>query len=168
MITDIALLVFLVLSAFTDLKYRKIYNAVVLPAALAGFALNCQAHGFGGFADSLLGMLAGGAFLLPVYLLGGVGAGDVKFMAAIGALEGVSFVLYGGLYGALFGALAAVVVLLVRRRLFSTLTTVGSALFLTVTFQTHKALRFDKTGAIHLPYAALLALGMLARFIEQH
>ena len=84
------LLLWLVLqAAATDLALRKIPNALVLSGLLLALVL----HGVAGPAGRLLwswlaGMLAGFFLFLPLYLLRGMAAGDVKLMAMVGAFTG--------------------------------------------------------------------------------
>ena len=60
------------------------------------------------------GWAVGAALFLPLFALGGMGAGDVKLLAAIGAWLGPTGALWTGLYGALAGGIMAVVVALAR------------------------------------------------------
>jgi prepilin peptidase CpaA len=63
--------------------------------------------GLDGFVDALLGAAVGGVFLVPLYMGGGMGAGDVKLLAAVGSFFGfagvisvlVCTLLVGGLLG---------------------------------------------------------------------
>jgi len=87
----------------------------------------------------------------------GRGAGDLKLLAALGALGGPMFVFWCALYTGAFGAIFAVVVLLVRRRF--TLVAGGMALDL-VTGQVPTA-----TSNIRLPYAIPIALGAVAALV---
>ena len=50
--------------------------------------------------------------------MGGIGAGDVKLLAAIGAWKGTIFVLYTGVYGAIIGGLISLIILLRKNTLF--------------------------------------------------
>ena len=78
----------LVLACITDLRSRRIPNWLVLPFLVGGFVLSGWLHGSEGIVRSLAG--AGLAFLICscFYWLGGLGAGDLKLCAAIGAWIG--------------------------------------------------------------------------------
>ena len=82
-----ALTVIVVLAAWFDLRERRIPNALVFPAALAGIGLNA-ARGWDGLWFSGKGLLIGFGLLFIPYLLRVMGAGDVKYLAAIGAFVG--------------------------------------------------------------------------------
>src|SRR5262249_58939178 len=100
----------------TDLRARRISNRLTYTTAGLGLAIHAAAGGWGGLSWSAVGLLAGlAAFLLP-FLLGGMGGGDVKLMAAIGALQGPQFVLLTAVYAGLAGGVLAVGHLLRRRR----------------------------------------------------
>lgn len=87
----------------TDSLTRKIPNALVFAAILLGFAVNGYTNSFQGVASALAGMTVGLILLLPFYLTGGMGAGDVKALAALGALFGPAIILQVFLYTALIG-----------------------------------------------------------------
>ena len=77
-IINAILLFFLIVSSFTDVKYRKVYNFVTFPTVILGLGFNFLNLGLPGLKDSLAGFAAGFLFLFIFYLLGGIGAGDVK------------------------------------------------------------------------------------------
>src|SRR5436309_3229359 len=83
-----AILTALVLAvSIFDLRERRIPNFLVLPAACIGLGLNLYG-GWDGLLFSAQGLAVGLTLLFVPYLLGAMGAGDVKFLAAIGAFVG--------------------------------------------------------------------------------
>ncbi len=98
--------------SWEDLQTRKIPNYLTISAALAGLAYNLGAAGWSGLGTGLLGMLLGFAFLFLPYLLGGMGAGDVKALAALGAWLGPTGTLYLFLYMAVAGGLLSLAAML--------------------------------------------------------
>jgi prepilin peptidase CpaA len=80
--------------AWGDLKSRRIPNYLTLGTAVAGLVFNLMAHGLPGLVDGILGMILGFALLLLPYLFGGMGAGDVKALAALGAWLGPKLTLF--------------------------------------------------------------------------
>ncbi|SEA83794.1 prepilin peptidase CpaA [Thalassobacillus cyri] len=112
---DIFLLIILSICVITDIKNRKIYNKVIYPALLITFIFHFAAGGWTGLSHSFLGFLIGFSILLIPYMLGGMGAGDVKLLALIGAIKGGAFVFQSFLYIALIGALMAGMILIFRR-----------------------------------------------------
>ena len=71
-----------------DLRTRRIPNWLMLAGLIAGFVLNGLLFGVQGLETAALGMLIGFGIYLVLYLLHAMGAGDVKFMAAVGSLVG--------------------------------------------------------------------------------
>jgi prepilin peptidase CpaA len=78
----------LVVASFTDLRTHRIPNWLVFPFFLAGVATSWWLHGMGGIGRSLDGLLLGILIYGLFFLMGGIGAGDVKLCAAIGAWIG--------------------------------------------------------------------------------
>src|SRR5262245_59929528 len=75
-------------AATTDVRGFKVHNLLTLPLLVAGFVYHAVTGGLTQFGATALGALAGFGLLVPFYLLGGMGAGDVKLMAALGAWLG--------------------------------------------------------------------------------
>lgn len=112
------------LAAWYDSRTRRIPNRLVMAAAAVGLVLGLVTGGLRGLGESLLGLLAGGAILFVPFALGWMGAGDVKLLAAIGAILGPKGAVYSILYGAIVGGIISAVVLARRRRLGVTLTAI--------------------------------------------
>lgn len=104
---NLILVAFLITCAYTDATKAKIYNKYTFPAMGFGLAIHTAFGGFEGFKWSLLGWTLGMAIQWIPFMLGLAKAGDVKLLAAVGALKGWSFCLFGFLYGAAaFGLLS--------------------------------------------------------------
>ena len=93
--------------AWGDLRTRRIPNYLTLGTAVAGLAYNFMGQGLPGLADGILGMLLGFAFLILPYLWGGMGAGDVKALAALGAWLGPRLTVFLFCYMGLAGGVIA-------------------------------------------------------------
>lgn len=118
MFLNILLLVTLVISVYTDLKSRKIYNKVIYPALLLTFVTHLFMGGWGEFIFSLKGFFMGLGILIIPFFLGGIGAGDVKLLALVGAVHGWVFALYTGIYMALIGGIMAIILILFGKGMF--------------------------------------------------
>jgi prepilin peptidase CpaA len=100
----------LIIAAIGDLRTRRIPNRLVAALALAGIVFSvARAPIIPGFLQAGGGLLAGLACWLPFYLLGWLGAGDVKLYAAAGAWLGPAKAIEGALVGALFGAVLSLI-----------------------------------------------------------
>ncbi|HHY11420.1 MAG TPA: prepilin peptidase [Firmicutes bacterium] len=91
------------LCAMYDLRTGRIPNKITFSCILAGIVINTWSHGFAGMRDSLHGFAVGILLLIIPFALGGMGAGDVKMLAAVGAINGSRFVFHVFLYGAVAG-----------------------------------------------------------------
>ena len=102
-----------------DLKTRRIPNYLTLGGAVGGLVFQLGYHGLPGLLDGLAGLGLGLILLLGPYLLGGMGAGDVKASAALGAWLGLrrAFCLF--VYMGLCGGVIILVMLLWQGRLLA-------------------------------------------------
>jgi len=100
LIIDAILLLVILTCAYTDTRTGKILNKVTFPAMLAGIILNGVFGGFFAFKWALLGWAVGMGIQWVPYMMGFAKAGDVKLLAAVGALKGWAFCAFGFFYGA--------------------------------------------------------------------
>jgi len=115
-------------AAVTDVRSRKIPNLLTYPAMLTGIVYHAATKGFPGFLFSAEGLLLGVSLLIVFYFLGGMGAGDVKLLGAVGALIGPKGVFTAFLFTALIGGLYAGVLLALSGYLAETVKRYGTML----------------------------------------
>ena len=113
-ISTLCLLAFVSAVAVVDLRTRRIPNRLALTGAVCGLASNLATAGAAGALMSGAGLLVGLAMFLPFYLLRGMGAGDVKAMAAIGAFVGVKGALVAAGWTLVAGGIAALLIVATR------------------------------------------------------
>ncbi|WML24992.1 prepilin peptidase [Neobacillus sp. OS1-33] len=159
----IILVIVLVICLFTDIKSRKILNIITLPTIVFGLLYNIFNIGVEGVLFSGKGFLIGLGLLIIPYLLGGMGAGDVKLMAAIGALMGTSFVFYSFIYTALIGGVIALLLIIKTQGLKTSI----KSLFFNVVFLSSNLGSMilpngEKNSSISFPYGVAIVLGTLS------
>lgn len=105
------LAVVLAAAAVNDVRSRRIPNRLVYPAILAGMAYHAATRGLEGFLYSAGGLGLGLLLLIFFYLAGGMGAGDVKLMGAVGSFLGAKGVLIAFFFTAAIGGLYAIILI---------------------------------------------------------
>jgi prepilin peptidase CpaA len=113
----VALVATTVIAADSDFRSRTIPNRLTLAALLAALAGHAVTGGLHGLSTAALGALLCGAILLPGWLLGWMGAGDVKLMAAVGAWLTWPVGLTATLVSLIAGGVIALIVALRHRAL---------------------------------------------------
>jgi prepilin peptidase CpaA len=166
MIIKFVLITALFISLITDIKNRKILNIVTLPAIIIGFIYYTSVQGLDGFLFSGKGFLIGFSLLLIPYLLGGIGAGDVKLLAAIGALMGSSFVLYSFVYIALIGGLISVILIMKKNGVKNSLKSFYFQVFFLNGNLGSLLFNKDKSSSISFPYGVAIVFGTLCTFVR--
>jgi prepilin peptidase CpaA len=151
-------------SLITDLSSRRILNIITFPAILLGFILHTASAGLEGFFFSGIGFLVGLGLLLIPFFLGGMGAGDVKLMAAVGALMGTGFVLSVFLFAGITGGLMALYMIARDRGAFTSLKSIMYAVpLLKGTAGSFQAFR-SQAKKTTLPYGVAIAAGTVITF----
>jgi len=159
----ITLIIVVVAAASIDVRKRKIPNWVTLPSAMTGVLLNFSFFGFRGLLSAIFGILAGFFLLFFVYLMGGMGAGDVKLMAVIGAFLGPWLVFVAFIWMALAGGILALCLILWRRafrQTFQNIKTILLTLFLR-TSPRQTQITIENPKLIKLPYGVPIATGTI-------
>lgn len=150
-------------AAVVDIRTRRIPNE--LTAAMAGVGVGLAASGVGGLTvwGSIAGFALGLALMTPGHVFGATGAGDVKLMAAVGALVGPATVVSAFLFTAIAGGILAVAVAARRRRLASTIARTGR--LIAAPSDARQEIR-AATAAHRFAYGPAIAVGsVLAGFI---
>jgi prepilin peptidase CpaA len=163
--SQVLLLALVVAAAVYDILFRRIANWLVITALAVGLSLNVFLFEWAGLKTSLLGVALAFAVYFPMYLLRGMGAGDVKLMTAVGAIVGPGTWFAILIFTGVIGGLTAVALLLVRGRLRHTFWNVGFLLSRILQFKPPYAnteLDVRSAQGIRLPHGALIALGTLA------
>ena len=144
-----------------DVKSRRIPNKLTGPALLFGLALHLTLGGWHGLLNGVAaGLICGGVFLV-FYLAGGMGAGDVKLITAVGCIAGLSNTAYLLVLTALAGGVMAIGLALVRGKLKETILNVGALAnhHKNEGLTAHPELNVRNASTLRLPYGLAIAAG---------
>jgi prepilin peptidase CpaA len=146
-----------------DVKSRRIPNFITLPAFFLGLSMHLVLGGWTQLLSALAAGLICGLVFLVFYLAGGMGAGDVKLMLAVGAIAGLSHVAYLLVLTAISGGAMAVCLALARGRLQQTFMNVAvlTSHHTREGLRPHPDLNVTNTETLRLPYALAIAGGCL-------
>jgi len=109
--------VLLVIACVTDVRWRRIPNVLVLTLALTGLAYSVWIDPwFPGLGRAAGGLALGFGIWIAFFVIGAIGAGDVKLFAAAGTWLGPAATWRAALVAAAIGGLLAVLMLLRERR----------------------------------------------------
>ncbi|OIJ15663.1 hypothetical protein BKP35_01315 [Anaerobacillus arseniciselenatis] len=166
MILSVILMFILIISVITDIRERRILNIVTFPTILFGLIFHTLNSGLNGFIFSSLGLLLGIALLFIPYALGGMGAGDVKLLGAVGALQGSLFVFQAFLYTCIAGALFATIVLLKRKQFFARFKNMMNVIAIAKSNPTYLN-QLDKKDLSHsIPYGVAICMGTVFTLVR--
>jgi prepilin peptidase CpaA len=146
-----------------DVKSRRIPNFITMPAFLFGLALHLALGGWRQLLSSLAAGLICAAVFLVFYIAGGMGAGDVKLILAVGCIAGLSHVAYLLVLTALSGGVMAIVWAVARGQLQQTIVNVGelASHHRHAGLQPHPDLNLKNAATLRLPYALAIAGGSI-------
>ncbi len=170
-IRALLILALLAVSVYTDQKSGKVLNKITFPAMLCGIILACLDNGMKGLADSLSGMAIGLALFIIPFIMGLLGAGDVKLLMAVGALLGPNMTFQSFLFGSLFGGLMSLFVAWKRGVLSGTLKGMGRVLrmmfwkiFMKVDCIEPISVLGSRNKERAFPYSLAIAIGVIIAF----
>lgn len=147
----------------TDVSRRRVPNILTFGGAMAGVALNAALYGPWGILRSLIGLSVGLIVFLPIFAVRGLGGGDVKLLAAFGAIIGARLVIWTALYGAIAGGVLGVAFALAGGVLIKSL---NNILFILTQWRLAgvapvDGFTLDNSTSVRLPYALPLSCGLL-------
>ena len=147
---------------WTDWRSRRIPNWLTVPGLLLGIAVNSWMRGWPGAKDSLLGAGLGLALLLPFVLIRSLGAGDWKFVGALGAFLGPQNLLTVLLLGILVNGLMAAVMIIRKGRAKQTLRNMGRMLAAFVNLHLPGPdLTLDNPELVKVPFGVAVAIAVI-------
>jgi prepilin peptidase CpaA len=154
-------------ATITDLRSRRIPNWLVLPFLCSGVAVSGIAHGRSGLGQSLLGVLTATLVMGIFCYLGGMGMGDLKLCAAVGAWVGpmqlvVALVITGVVGGVM--ALGWAVAGGCLSQTLRGITTLVAA-FAKKGLKPHETLVLANPLTRRMPYAPAIAIGTICSFL---
>lgn len=120
-VIDLVLVVLLLLCSYEDVRKKLIPNKYTIPALIAGFVLMTLNYGLDGLKDSFLGFLLGFFIFFLPFMFGLMGAGDLKLMAAIGALKGFTFTVYALFAAGIAGGIMVIIYAIYKKQLLKTI-----------------------------------------------
>lgn len=109
----------LIAASYCDLRYRRVPNGLIVAGLAMAFATRWISTTPDAMTEALTGAAAAIACSLPLYIAGGLGAGDVKLLLVVGALLGWPMVFQAMLISLWTGGLFGLGVLCWRRGLRS-------------------------------------------------
>ena len=159
-------LVVVAIATFTDLRSRRIPNWLVLPFLLVGIIVSTGIHGWTGLAQSLEGIGLGGLLFGILYWMGGMGMGDVKLVAAIGAWIGPSQLGFALVITGIAGGIMALCWAVAGGFLGELFSGTGELIFGMKErgMRTPPELVLSNPATRKLPYAPAIAIGTLVSF----
>lgn len=168
----------LTLAVWHDLRARRIPNAIVFPGALLALALHAllpAGDGLFGTPMGSLGLLSalggwalGLAFLMPMYALRLMGAGDVKLLAMVGAFVGTGQILAVGIATLLAGGVLALVVAAWQGSLRRVVNNTYQTMLHAGLTRLHDGIALPAAASGRLPYAVAIAAGTVSCVLWLH
>lgn len=158
-------------ASWVDYSERRVPNWLNGALALTGFMVQGAYFGTSGLADGGLGLLVGLGLLIGPWLIHGMGAGDVKLMAAIGVWLGPMMTFVSFCVGVILGGIIAVIMILSARKMWSAMANMKTIM---QKFSSRETL-FGEFGSVHsfgstsqlLPYGVPLTIGSITVLLGQ-
>lgn len=160
-------LVVLAVATFTDLRSRRIPNWLVLPFLVVGLVVG-GFHGWHGIEQSVAGLGLGLLLFGILAVMGGMGMGDVKLCAAIGAWIGPSQLLVALVVTGIAGGVMALCWAAAGGFLGELFKNTGDLVFGMKDrgLRPHPEMVLDNPLSRKMPYAPAIAIGTLVSFFS--
>ena len=106
----------LLIATMTDVYTHRIPNVLLALSLFLASVFGTAVGGFAGLLATLAGACVGLTMLVPLYVVGGIAAGDVKLLAVVGAYLGPAGAFFAGLFTFVAGAVMGLAWICWRRR----------------------------------------------------
>lgn len=113
-INAVIAMIFMVIAVIQDYKYYKIRNIAIIIFSVSGIFIAFLHIGDVGILSSILGLFIP-LVLYPLFCMRMLGAGDIKALSALGAIMGLSAIVYIMIYSIIAGGIIALIFLIIRR-----------------------------------------------------
>lgn len=152
------------ISAGFDIRTRRIPNALTFGGAGAAMVYQAWIGGLHGLGQSVAGWAVGILLFLPMFLMRGMGAGDVKLLGAVGAWLGAMGAVWTGLFSVFAGGLLAIAVGVRHRYLRQAFTNLWGmlAFWRAAGLRPLPGLTIEDAVGPRLPYGVAIAVGTAA------
>jgi prepilin peptidase CpaA len=156
------------LATATDIHSRRIPNWLVIPFLFTGIAASCWVNGWRGFSQSFSGLGLGFLVYGILFLMGGMGAGDVKLCAAIGAWIGPNQLFIALIFTGMVGGLMAVCWSIYAGFFRDMLVSTCDLISFRELFGKHSDRKptLDGHNSRKIPYAPAIAIGTMMSFLS--
>lgn len=158
----------LIVAAVIDGWKLKVPNWITFPLVVGGWVYSTAYFGWEGFGWSLLGTVVGLLLLLPAYAIGGMGAGDVKLLAGVGAWVWATTTFYAFCTSAILGGVIAIAMVLWRHDWYHhwyQFWAISEEILEVRDPNKLSAIAAERKGAmLLLPYGIPIAIGSIAYF----
>ncbi len=162
----IILIGIVLLAGAYDARYRKIPNWLSLSGLILGLGVNVLLSGWAGLGSAALGFGLAMLVYMPLYVIRGMGAGDVKLMAALGAIAGPQNWFGIFIVTALVGGLVSLTAIIIKKRAGQTLLNLTTILSELLCFRrpakADPHLDVRNPSALRMPHAVNIAVGCMA------
>jgi prepilin peptidase CpaA len=158
---------FLFLAVASDVRSHRVPNLLTLPALLGALLLSPWLGATSGTLEAALGAALGFALLVGPYAAGGVGAGDVKALMALGAWIGPAETLGAAAWALIVAGAFGLALLAIRRELTDYARRWGRNLVTTLALRSfeYEPPAAGSGAAAGIPFAAALAIGVSAQWL---
>ena len=162
------MLILVAVATFTDMRTRRIPNWLSFSFLLAGVAASTWMHGWSGLGDSFAGLGLGLLVFGILAWMGGMGMGDVKLCAAIGAWIGPGQLIFAIVVTAMAGGVMALAMAIWGGFLGDLFTGAGDLLlgWKSKGMKASEDLVLSNPKARKMPYAPAIAIGTLISFFS--
>lgn len=161
--------VIVIIAAVIDFRRFRVPNLLTLPLCVSGLLFHLAVGGLPGLQASVQGLALGGLLLVVFYVLGVMGAGDVKLLAGVGAWLGATATFSVFLVAALAAGMHSIAVFAVERRLGHMKAFLEVTVLQLCTLGKHVAYSEPVEVAVQrpdrrrhvMPFAVMIAIGLM-------